>query len=486
MRLGKTAFSHFISQVIVTLAGFASTWLIAYVTGADGLGQYSVIVSLGFFWLVIPGNAVANAMTKRISESDRPEGFIGGGILLNTVAATMLGILVLLAGELLGGIVSRNRELMRVLINYDVVIAVMLVATVAYRTTQASLQGQKRVAVTGWLNSGERVVRTALQIGALLAAMGVAGVALGHAGSVAIAAVAAFGLSKRRPALPTVDQLRSLVAYAKYAWVGALRGRVFGWMDTIFLSFFVSATLIGIYEAAWGIASMLAIASSSISQTLFPEVSELSTEGGYDRVTHYLDEALAFSGILVIPGLAGAAVIGDRVLRFYRPEFGQGTTVLLVLISAYMADVFASQFTNVINGVDRPDAAFRVNTVFILCNVVLNSVLIWEFGWTGAAVATAVSSGIRALAGYWVLVGIIGTPRVPVRTLGSQVVASVIMAGVVAPIATLVPPGRPGTLLLAGTGGLVYGIALLAVSPRIRSKAFSLARAGISGRYSNP
>ena len=49
MRLGKTAASHFISQVVVTLSGFVATWLIAFVLGASGLGRYSVVVSLGFF-----------------------------------------------------------------------------------------------------------------------------------------------------------------------------------------------------------------------------------------------------------------------------------------------------------------------------------------------------------------------------------------------------------------------------------------------------
>ncbi len=48
--------------------------------------------------------------------------------------------------------------------------------------------GRERVATTGWLKAGERVMRTALQVGALLAAMGVAGIALGHASSLAIAA----------------------------------------------------------------------------------------------------------------------------------------------------------------------------------------------------------------------------------------------------------------------------------------------------------
>lgn len=486
MRLGKTAVSHFISQVVVTLAGFAATWLIAYILGADGLGTYAVIISLGFFWLVIPGNAVSTGMKKRISEREAPGEFLGAGIVLNLVACAALSLLVLAAGELLGGIVSRDREFMRVLINYDIEITVLLMATFAYQTANASLQGQKRVATSGWLKALERVVRTGFQVGALVVGFGVVGISLGHAGSLAAVAVVAFGLSKLRPGIPSLAEVRSLAKYAKYAWMGALQGRVFGWMDTIFLSFFVGVALIGIYEAAWGIASMLAIASSSISQTLFPEVSELSTEDGYNQIRHYLDEALAFSGVLVIPGLLGAVVIGDRVLRFYRPEFDQGTTVLIVLIAAYLADTFAAQFTNVINGVDRPDAAFRVNIVFVVCNIILNMVLIWRIGWTGAAVATAVSSAIRALVGYRVLGAIVGPVSIPVRTIGTQVVAAVCMATVVQPVSTMVPRGRPGTLLLAGFGGVVYTVVLIAVSRRVRSKALSLVPDGVSGRYSNP
>lgn len=474
MRLGKTALSHFLSQVVVTLAGFVATWLIAVVLGADGLGRYSVIVSLGFFWLVIPGNAVSMAVTKRMSEGDRRDGFLGGGVLLTVVVGVVVSAAVLVAGELLGGIVSRNRVLMRVLIDYDVEIVALLGATLAYRLTMASLQGQKRVAATGWLKAVERVARTGFQVGALVLGLGVAGISLGHAGALAVVAVAAFALSKERPALPSKAQLRSLLAYAKFAWVGALRGRVFGWLDTIFLSFFVGASLIGIYEAAWGIASMLAIASSSISQTLFPEISDLSTDADYDRITHYLDEALAFSAILVIPGLAGAAVLGERVLRFYRPEFGQGSTILLILIGAYIADTFASQFTGVINGVDRPDAAFRVNAVFIVVNVILNAVLIWAIGWYGAAIATAVSSGLRAIAGYVVLDRIIDGVSVPLGQLGRQVAAASVMAAAVYPVAPMVPAGRVGTVLLAGYGAVVYAIVLLAIAPRIRSKAQSL------------
>jgi O-antigen/teichoic acid export membrane protein len=474
MRLGKTALSHFVSQVVVTLSGFAATFLIAVVLGAEGLGQYAVVVSLGFFWLLIPANAVTTAVKKRMSEGETPGRFLGGGMLLNAGIGAVLIALVLSAGELLGGVVSRDRELMVVLIEFDTEIAAIVLAAIAFRTVRSALHGQKRVAESGWLKAAERAARTVLQVGALVLGLGVAGISFGHAASLLLVAAAGILLSRHRPRVPSVADLQSLIEYARFAWVGALRSRVFGWLDTLVLSVFVSASLIGIYEAAWGIASMLAIASSSISHTLFPEISDISTDGGVDQVRHYLDEALAFSAMFVIPGLAGIAVLGTRVLSFYRPEFGRGTGILLILVVAYLVDVFASQFTSVINAVDRPDAAFRVNLLFIVTNIVLNVVLVWQVGWYGAAIATAVSAGLRAVAGYWVLESIIGTITIPFAPLGRQVAAALVMAAAVYPVVSLAPAGRIGTLLLVGFGGVVYGGVLLVIAPRIRSKTLAL------------
>jgi O-antigen/teichoic acid export membrane protein len=474
MRLGRTALSHFVSQIVVTLSGFLATWLIAFFLGSEGLGRYSVIVSLGFFWLIIPSSAICSAITKRMSENETPAAFFGGGLILNLINALIVISLVLVAGDLLSGIVSRDREIISILIEYDLEISVLILSTISYSTVMAALNGQKRVATTGWLAAGERFTRAGLQAGAVLLGLGVAGLTFGHAGALVLSTLAAVLISRLRPSIPSITHIRSLLNYAKYAWMGALRGRTFGWLDTIVLSFFVNASLIGIYEAAWGIGSMLAIGSDSISRTLFPEISDLSTDTGYDRIRHHLNEALAFSGILVIPGLFGAAVLGERILRFYRPEFGRGTSVLLILIVAYLFDVFASQFMNVLNGIDRPDAAFRVNIVFVALNIFLNIILVWLMGWYGAAIATAVSTSFRTIAGYWMVESTLGDVSVPFTEIARQAAAALVMVILLYPVAPFAPVGRLGTVLLVGFGATVYSVVLIAIAPRIRSKAFSM------------
>ena len=70
--------------------------------------------------------------------------------------------------------------------------------------------------------------------------------------------------------------------------------------------FFVSPSLIGIYEVAWGLGSMLAVISTSVRTTLFPEISDLSAQE--EEISHYLKEGLTFSGILVVPGFFSSVV----------------------------------------------------------------------------------------------------------------------------------------------------------------------------------
>lgn len=479
MRLGKTALYHFGTQVLISVAGFAATFVIGVVGGPDDLGYYSYAVALGFFWLAIPVSGVSKAIKKRMSEGSEASEYFGAGVLINGTLAASLGALVLACGWVLETVGAPDLIVVQVLVEYDVEVATLLAGATALKTTLAGLEGQKLVVHSGAMKAIERVLRTVVQVALIAVGFGVAAITFGHAASLLVVAVVGLAFAATRPARPGVRHLGSLYEYAKYAWVGALRGRVYGWMDTLMLGVFLSgtagATLLGVYEVAWGIGSLLATASASISSTLFPEMSDLSSDGNYGRVAHFLDEGLAFSGLIVVPGLVGAITVGDRVLAFYRPEYVQGQVVLVILVGAYVADVYASQLLNAVNAIDRPDAAMRVNVAFVLTNVTLNAVLIWQIGWIGAAIATATSAAVRTLGSYWVIRRTLDDASFPVRPVGEQALAAVVMGATVLAIDPRVPTGRIWTLLVIGGGAGVYFATLLLVSGRLRSKVRSLA-----------
>lgn len=67
MRLGKTTVAHFLSQVVVSVAGFVATFAIACVLGAEGVGMYALGVAI-LMWFKMPAGGLRDGITKPVSE----------------------------------------------------------------------------------------------------------------------------------------------------------------------------------------------------------------------------------------------------------------------------------------------------------------------------------------------------------------------------------------------------------------------------------
>lgn len=476
MRLDQTTFFHFLSQVVISIAGFASRFAIGYFLGEAVLGQYAVAVGLGFFWLPLAGMAVARATTKHVSEGTEPGAYLAAGFVANAGIAATTGLAILAGGTLLGvAFPDSSLPFVTVLASQKELVAGLAVSAILFQTAMEGLAGLHKVEYQGALAAVERVVRTTGQLGFILVGVGLFGLLLGHVVSLLLVAILAVILYDVGLARPRRDHFERLYVYSRFGWASTFQGRVFGWMDVLVLSLFVSDGLIGIYEAAWGLGSLLATVSASVRSSLFPEISELAAKDEFDRIRNVLGEGIVFSGVFVIPGLFGVAIMGERVLRVYRPSFGKGAGILFILVLAYVADVYGSQFVSALNAVNRPDVTYRINLLFIALNLVLNLGLVWQFGWYGAAVATAVSATVRSVLAIWRVNATIGRPSVPFRTIGWEVVAATGMAIALALVLPYAPGSRAFTVVLVLFGAGVYTLLLVAISPLVRGKLRRLA-----------
>ena len=476
MRIGRTAFLHFTTQVVVSIAGFISSFAIGFLLGESVLGQYSIAVALGFYWLVIPGTAIAQAINKRVSEGISPSAFLTAGYAINTVVALLTGVLILGLGTAVGAFFPESSApFVRVLSGSKELVAGLAVAAVLFQTSIEGLGGQKKVAEVGVIKAIERVLRTSGQVAFILLGLGLMGLLVGQIASLLLAGFFAVFLYEIGFKRPTKQEVRELLTFSQYGWASSFQARAFGWLDVLILSLFVSDGLIGIYEAAWGFGSLLATLSSSIQAALFPEISELAVKDQYDEIRHILGEGVVFAGLFVIPGFFGAAIIGERLLEIYRPSFGKGAPILVLLIVAYVADVYGSQFINALNAIDRPDATYRVNLIFVVSSIGLNFLLIWQYGWVGAAVATALSSWLRTVLAYLTITKSLGSPYIPFQHIGWEILAAIVMAAVVAFVNQFVPETRLFTVLLVLLGATVYTGLVVLLSTLIRRKARNVA-----------
>jgi O-antigen/teichoic acid export membrane protein len=410
---------------------------------------------------------VTGAISKRVSEGEEREEFATAGFL------SIVGLFSILTLGLVA-----FQSYVDAYVGYPATKYVILILfiTLLWSIISSLLKGLHLVHIQGVLSPVKIGGRSLLQISAVAAGLSVAGLFLGYAaGFLLIIAIGAWFVIRRLDgvAKPQNQHFRSLFDYAKFAWLGSLQSRMFNYTDVLVLGFFVSQAMIGVYSIAWSISQFFILFSGSISTTLFPEMSEISTEQEPQAVSGLLEEAIAYAGLFLVPGLVGGALVGERLLRIYGEEFTQGATILVILILANLIMSYQNQLLNTLNAIDRPELSFRVNALFVVSNVVLNLVLIYFFGWLGAAVATALSVTISLILAYAMVESIINF-SIPTFEIAKQWVSALIMGGVVYSglwienTYRLLQHNIATVLLLVGLGAAVYFLILLGISSTFR------------------
>lgn len=457
MKRGQTSVIFFLANIGTTVLGFFAMIYLTRTVPSAVLGSYFLVVAVLVWVNVTLGRTIQKAVRKRLSESG-DGGYVGAGLLIQLVVAAML-VAVLLAFR------GRLNAYFRAEATLHLVGLVL--ASFAFSFVQEVLKGQNDVHIAAVLQPLERGVRSLLQVGAAALGFGLSGLLLGYAVGAVVAALVGLAYVTVRVYRPTREHVVSLLAFARYSWLGMVGSRAFASMDTLVLGLFVAPSYITYYEIAWNVASILAIFGVAIAETLFPEISKLGAEREHDRIRSLMEDAVAYAGLFLIPGLVGAVLVGDRILRVYGPDYAAASTVLVVLVLARIMYAYGSQFSSALDGIDRPDLSFRVDAAFVVLNVAGNLVLVSRFGWLGAATATAGSSVLSLALGYHFFDRTIGI-SIPYAEIARQVFAAVAMGAVVYGVMAVAGGGVAWTVVLVGVGGAVYFAVLLGISKAFR------------------
>jgi O-antigen/teichoic acid export membrane protein len=467
MRLGQTSLLYFSSKIFASLLGALATVYIARILGAEPLGVYNLVIGLVSWFAILGRVGISKAIAKRVSEgSDKGEYVVAGTIVILSMFMFVTAIIVLFRDQIVG------------YVGYPAtgyVISILFVVLLN-GLVNSLLTGLHLVHISGVLSPLRTGGRALAQVSLIIAGVSTASLFIGHiVGYLAVIGIGIYYVMRNVPKLsqPKQGHFEDLFDFAKFSWLGSLQSRMFSYTDIIVLGFFVSSGLVGVYAVAWNVAHFFILFSGALSTTLFPEMSSISTQNDSQAVGRIVEQSLSFGGLFLIPGFLGGTILGERVLRIYGPEFPKGVTILTLLILANLFMGYQDQLLNTLNAVDRPELAFRVNIVFVGFNLSLNVVLIYLYGWIGAAIATTVSVAISLALAYWHVNSIIEFD-VPVGEIVKQWFAAILMSGVVygglwiESTYRILRHNVATVLLLVGIGASVYFICLFGLSTEFR------------------
>ena len=466
MRVEQTSFVHFLFNILSSILGFVATVYFARVLGAGILGEYALLLSL-VIWLKLGVQVgIPIAITKRISEGVNQGQYATAGVIIIAILCIIFSIPVLLFGNWIDIYVGRQVHRFVIL---------LVVASAGFALVTSLLEGLRDVHLAGLLSPVRVTSRSLVQAGLVAVGAGLVGLLIGYFVGTLIATVLGVILVARRIQfrLPEQHHFERIFDFAKYAWIQTVGSRGFNWIDITILGLFVQSSLIGIYSIAWNVASFLSLFSNSIENTIFPEVSKLLENGDREDASRLFSNSLKYAGLFAIPGLVGGYILGDDLLAVFGDEFRAGSHILVLLIGSTLFFSYQRQFRSLLNASDYPDKTFRIVVIFLGLNTVLNIILISQYGWTGAAVATFSSMLFSSIHSYFEAIRVIKF-NLPIKFIFKQLFSSGMMGTILlVVIESSIMPELPypevRVLILVGIGAGIYFLILTVISPDFRT-----------------
>ena len=459
--LRRASVLQFAVNITKTAIGALVTLYFVNALGAATFGKYALALAVTN-WLLVLTNGPKTATEKRISEGESADSYYTLGVGVTLLFVALAGILVLVFSDAVERYVGFQGA---------TAVAGLAVSLGVFRTYLGVVRNEGKVEQASLLDGTRHILRSLAQLLLVVVGYEVTALIAGEILASVFAAGVALWLTTLRLDRPSRDHVRSFYDYAKFSWLGGVKGVSYGWVDTIVLGFLVTKQIVGVYEIAWQVSAVFMILASAIGNVTFPQISSLSESDDGEEIERITRQATSVATLIVIPGAVGSFVLGPQILEFYGPtvsDVSVGAVVLTILVVARIAESYEFILLRTLAALDYPDRVFRVDVLFLVSNLSLNVVLGWLFRAPGVAFATAISMSLSVFLCWRYLPDSLSVMP-SLRVVGGQVAASLIMGAVLIGLTRLYPATTTvRTLLYVGLGGAVYGVCVVVFLPIVR------------------
>ncbi|WP_435078463.1 flippase [Halococcus sp. AFM35] len=230
---------------------------------------------------------------------------------------------------------------------------------------------------------------------------------------------------------PSFEDFTRYLRYSIPLAVSIIAGNLSSRADRILIGYFLGASAVGIYSIVYQFATVLGLLAQPITTAYFPEFSRLIEEGRTDECLAYLEAGIRYFTTIGLPAIAGLYLVGPEIIESLSTEAtGEASITILPIIASGIFLFGLDEIYGIIFiASERTEILTFTRGVAAISNVILNLIMIPQFGILGAAIATMMSYGvglmilIHKLKGYF-------TVSIDYYFMGKCGVASISMASI--------------------------------------------------------
>ena len=397
----KRFLSIFTGKTITTVVAFVSTPIIVRLLGADGYGDYAVLLSVFTLYMIPVSSGVTEGVQKFVAEErDVPDwrANVVRFYLLLASAIVVVAVLALVAATAAG--IPRRIYGDRFTLYFYLLAVFVLVAQ--FRSTLVRIVlGFGLEPISESLKVAKKLTLGGVGIALVALGYGVPGMLVGHlAASLLVTLVAGYVVVRKVSlrglfgGLPSSFPYRELMSFNGYNIVLIMLVMSLFHVDVVMLGWLADSATTGYYKAALALAEYIWFVPMVLKTLLLHSSSALWSEGETERITAVSSRITRYTILLVTLMAIGLAVLADSfVPLYYGADFSVAVLPLMLLLPGTIGFAAARPLQAISQGSGKLRVLIAATSVAAGMNLVLNGTLIPLYGMNGAAVATSISYG---------------------------------------------------------------------------------------------
>ncbi len=466
MNLSKIGIKWFFFSIMTAVISFLGMIYFSRILGAKMLGIYFLFLSVLTVFNLFTNIGLQGATIKRISEGIQQSEIATASLMFRLGSFTLFALIILIFEDQLNAYMGAG------LSRYLILILGLTQFSDIFREI---LHGEQKVDIGGAYDFIQQFVRVAFQSFLTLLGFEIFGLIMGLGIGILISVLVCSRFISVSIKTPKRSHFESLFSYSKFSFGNALGGYLYEWVGILIIGFFLAQEYAGVYGVSWGLSATFLLLSHAVANSIYPRISELSTRNEKDEIAGLFSESLIYSPLLVIPGLFGSLVVTNEIFgTIYGEEFKIGYPVLITLMLARVFQSMQIISVRILEGINLPNLVFRVNTATTIINILGTFLLVYFFGFVGAAIGTMLTIFVSFVWNTKVACHELNA-KIPVRETMLEFLSAAVMGIIVLGISKYLKFSyMPNLIIAIFIGAIIYFAILLSLSRSIRSKCLSI------------
>lgn len=275
-----------------------------------------------------------------------------------------------------------------------VIFAITIPVYISFRIGIGAIRGQENTqfkVITQDL--GYPILRMSVIFILLTMGVGLVGTALGYLVALLAITGATYILLNRLISLRGAYRLhtREMTRFSAPLVVSTIMTVLLTRTDTVMLGYFRESGEVGLYNAAYPLAGVLTVVLGAFGYLYLPLASRLDS-GDSGSVERVYEVTTKWVFILVFPAFVTLVVFpGEIISIVFGREFEAGGAALWILAIGFFTNAGVGRHRETLSALGATKFILISNVIAFIANFMLNLVLIPQFGFEGAAVASTSS-----------------------------------------------------------------------------------------------